>query len=137
CAVFLSSAILLLIKTLATHDGSSAVNHSKSSKKTIRKANTNIPSTWGDDQVHQSPPEMVVAINIKNYDQILWYKQLRNDKKLVFLGYISSTTKFPEAGVIMSGSADQDQTVELRIQDISVESSAVYFCAASIHNAAY
>ena len=101
------------------------------------------------DQVHQTPPEIVVAIesgptvtlecshSIKNYDQILWYKQLRNDKKLVFLGYISSTTKFPEAGVIMSGSADQDQTVELRIQDISVESSAVYFCAASIHNAAY
>ncbi|CAL8302078.1 unnamed protein product [Boreogadus saida] len=101
------------------------------------------------DQVHQTPPEMVVAIesgptvtlecfhSINNYDQILWYKQLRNDKQLVFLGYISSTTAFPEAGVIMSGSADQDQTVELRIQNISVESSAVYFCAARFHNAAY
>ena len=98
------------------------------------------------DQVHQTPPEMVVAIesgptvtlecshSIKNYDQILWYKQLRNDKKLVFLGYISSTTKFPEAGVIMSGSADQDQTVELRILNISMESSALYFCAARFHN---
>ncbi|CAL8297286.1 unnamed protein product [Arctogadus glacialis] len=50
------------------------------------------------DQVHQTPPEMVVAIesgptvtlecshSIKNYDQILWYKQLRNEKQLVFLG---------------------------------------------------
>ena len=31
----------------------------------------------------------------------------------------------------MDGSADQDKTATLAIQKISVESSAVYFCAAS------
>ena len=103
------------------------------------------------DQVHQTPPEMVVAIksgatvtlncshSIKDYDRILWYKQQRNDKQLKLLGNIYSTTANPEKGmdVEMSGSADQDKTASLTIQNISVESSAVYFCAARFHNAAY
>ncbi|KAK0140612.1 T cell receptor alpha variable 36/delta variable 7 [Merluccius polli] len=97
------------------------------------------------DQVHQTPTEMVVAIesgqtatlscshSIVNYNQILWYKQQRIDKKLEFLGYIWGTTAKPEEGTTfeMGGSANQDKTATLTIQNISVESSAVYFCAAS------
>ncbi|CAL8283868.1 unnamed protein product [Lota lota] len=102
------------------------------------------------DQVHQTPTEMVVAIesgqtvtlscshSIQNYNQILWYKQQHNDKQMELLGYMLSTTAYPEKGkaVAMEGSADQDQTARLTIQNIREESSAVYFCAASFHNAA-
>ena len=104
------------------------------------------------DQVHQNPPEMVVAIesgptvtlncshSIKDYNRILWYKQQSNDKltKLEYLGYIYVTAN-PEKGmdVAMSGSAEQNQTASLTIQNISVEKSAVYFCAARFHNAAF
>ena len=71
--------------------------------------------------------------SIDNYNQILWYKQQRIDKKLEFLGYILGTSPKPEKGmaVKMDGSADQGKTATLTIQNISVESSAVYFCAAS------
>ena len=77
--------------------------------------------------------------SIKDYDRILWYKQQDNNKQLEFLGYILATTANPEKGmdVAMSGSAEQNQTARLMIQNISVEKSAVYFCAASFHNAAY
>ena len=77
--------------------------------------------------------------SIENYNTILWYKQQCNNKQLKLLGYIYSTFATPEMGMDgeMSGSAGQHQTARLTIQNISVESSAVYFCAASIHNAAY
>ena len=101
------------------------------------------------DQVYQTPPEMVVAIesgptvtlncshSIKDYQRILWYKQKHNDKQLEYLGYISVNIAFPEKGVTMSGSAEQNQTTMLTIQNISMEKSAVYFCAARFHNAAF
>ncbi|CAL8297274.1 unnamed protein product [Arctogadus glacialis] len=112
---------------------------------------TVVSGASNSDKVHQTPPEMVVAIesramaplkcshSIKDYNRILWYKQQRNDKQLQFLGYIFLKDAIPEKGmdVAMSGSAEQDQIATLRIQNISVESSAVYFCAASFHNAAY
>ncbi|CAL8297264.1 unnamed protein product [Arctogadus glacialis] len=53
------------------------------------------------DQVHQTPPDMVVAIktgatvtlncshSIENYNTILWYKQQRNNKQLELLGVVS------------------------------------------------
>ena len=77
--------------------------------------------------------------SIKDYNIILWYKQQRNDKQLKFLGNIVGADEYAEKGmdVAMSGSADQHQTAMLMIQNISMESSAVYFCAASFHNAAY
>lgn len=103
------------------------------------------------DQVHQTPTEMVVAIgsrlpatlscyhSIETYNQILWYKQQRNNTQLELLGYIVGPSAFPEKGMnlTMGGSADQDQTATLTIQKIDLQSSAVYFCAASLHNAAY
>ena len=75
---------------------------------------------------------------IDGYNRILWYKQHRNDQ-LKFLGYIVGADAYAEKGmdVAMSGSADQHQTAMLMIQNISMESSAVYFCAARFHNATY
>ncbi|CAL8297280.1 unnamed protein product [Arctogadus glacialis] len=76
--------------------------------------------------------------SIENYEVILWYKQQRNDKQLELLGYIYTEIANPEKGmhVEMSGSAYRDQTARLTIQNISVETSAMYFCAARFHNAA-
>ena len=75
--------------------------------------------------------------SIKDYNQIFWYKQQRKNKQLELLGYLYVTKENLEKGmdVAMSGSAEQHQTASLTIQTISLESSAVYFCAASIHNA--
>ncbi|CAL8297277.1 unnamed protein product [Arctogadus glacialis] len=56
------------------------------------------------DQVHQTPPDMVVAIksgatvtlncshSIENYNTILWYKQQRNNKQLELLGNLISAS---------------------------------------------
>ena len=76
---------------------------------------------------------------IDGYNTILWYKQQRNDRLLKFLGNIVGADEYAEKGmdVAMSGSADQHQTAMLMIQNISMESSAVYFCAARFHNATY
>ncbi|CAL8302098.1 unnamed protein product [Boreogadus saida] len=111
---------------------------------------TVVSGASNSDKVHQTPPEMIVAIaskmatlscshSIQDYNRILWYKQKRNDKRLEFLGYMIATDANPEKGmaVAMSGSAEEDKNATLRIQNISVESSAVYFCAASFHNAAH
>ena len=103
------------------------------------------------NQVHQTPPEMVVAIgseamvtlncshSIVNYNQFFWYKQ-RSNKQLELLGNLYVTNENLEKGIMdvaMSGNAEPNKTAELRIKNIRVESSAVYFCAASFHNAAY
>ena len=76
---------------------------------------------------------------IENYERILWYKQQHNDKQLKLLGNLFTTAANTEKGidVVISGSAYKDQMATLTIPNIGVESSAVYFCAASFHNAAY
>ena len=76
--------------------------------------------------------------SIKDYD-IFWFKQQRNDKQLKLLGSLFTTQGNPEKGIdiVLSGSAYEDQTGTLTIPNLSVDSSAVYFCAASFHNAAY
>ncbi|KAL6105177.1 uncharacterized protein ACO6RY_06766 [Pungitius sinensis] len=100
------------------------------------------------EQVHQTPadiykkPEEKATINcshsITNYNQIFWYKQ-SSDSKLQFLGYVFQTLRNPEPGlnVEMDGSADKDQICHLTIEGLALNSSAVYFCAASLHSAAH
>ncbi|CAL8289114.1 unnamed protein product [Gadus morhua 'NCC'] len=111
---------------------------------------TVVSGASNSDKVHQTPPEMIVAIaskmptlscshSIQGYNRILWYKQHRNDKLLKLLGYMIATDANPEKemAVVMSGSAEEGKNATLEIQNIIMESSAVYFCAASFHNAAY
>lgn len=92
------------------------------------------------DQVYQTPADMYnkgqtakikCSHSIENYNQILWYKQMK-DGKLQFLGYMYSKDGYPEAGlnVKIEGSANKDKTCTLTIEGLNPNSSAVYFCAA-------
>ncbi|XP_078145579.1 M1-specific T cell receptor beta chain-like isoform X9 [Centroberyx gerrardi] len=93
------------------------------------------------DQVYQTPADMYnkpgetaklnCSHSIQSYDQILWYKQSKN-KQMQFLGYMFADNGNPETGipVKMDGSANKDETSTLTIEGLSLNSSAVYFCAA-------
>lgn len=98
------------------------------------------------DQVNQIPaqiyskPEESAEIkcshSIKGYNQILWYKQAENGQ-FQFLGYMLAGSAVPEAGldVKFGGSANEGSTATIIISRLSLGSSAVYFCAASLHGA--
>ncbi|XP_049452753.1 M1-specific T cell receptor beta chain-like [Epinephelus fuscoguttatus] len=96
------------------------------------------------DQVFQTPADIysmpgqpakiTCHHTIPTYNQILWYKQSKT--QLQFLGYVYYKDRYPEAGlgVKMEGVADKDQNCTLTIEGLSLNSSAVYFCAARLHN---
>ncbi|XP_026196293.1 uncharacterized protein LOC113148717 [Anabas testudineus] len=97
------------------------------------------------DQVHQTPTDIInipgqtatitCSHSIDSYDQILWYKQ--SNSQLQFLGYYYVERAYPETGedVKMDGGANKNQNCTLTIPKL--EHSAVYFCAASLHNATH
>uniref|UniRef100_A0A3Q3X2J8 Immunoglobulin V-set domain-containing protein n=1 Tax=Mola mola TaxID=94237 RepID=A0A3Q3X2J8_MOLML len=97
------------------------------------------------DKVHQSPAEMLhnreetAKINcshsIQDYNYIYWYK-LTEDRQMQLLGYMYNNDGNPEAGsgVKIEGGARKDQTCTLTIEGLGLNSSAVYFCAASLHS---
>uniref|UniRef100_A0A3Q2FZ69 Immunoglobulin V-set domain-containing protein n=1 Tax=Cyprinodon variegatus TaxID=28743 RepID=A0A3Q2FZ69_CYPVA len=97
------------------------------------------------ERVHQTPSDLHKEIeqtvkisclhNIKNCDQILWYKQIKN-KELEFLGRMLANIGYPEKGATMriDGNANKGQTCTLTIERLRLNSSAVYFCAASKHS---
>ncbi|MEQ2231269.1 hypothetical protein ILYODFUR_037801 [Ilyodon furcidens] len=112
---------------------------------------TSVSATLGSslsDQVHQTPAEMfhkpggAALINcshsIESYNQILWYKH-SNNKQMEFLGYmnIMFETLEPGVNVKISGNANKDKICTLTVEDLSVDSSAIYFCAARYHSASY
>ncbi|KAK2892166.1 hypothetical protein Q8A73_017831 [Channa argus] len=96
------------------------------------------------DQVHQKPADIYTQqgesakINcshtISSYNRIYWYKQ--SNRQLQFLGYMYLSNGYPEDGltVKMAGSANKDEICTLTIEGLSLNSSAVYFCAASRHS---
>ena len=73
--------------------------------------------------------------SIDSYNVILWYKQI-NNRQLQLLGYMVGDSELPEpgSGVKMDGSANKDQNCTLTIEGLNLNSSAVYFCAASLHS---
>ncbi|TKS87117.1 Immunoglobulin lambda variable 1-40 [Collichthys lucidus] len=94
------------------------------------------------DQVHQTPAEIYnkpgergrisCLHSIDSYNQILWYKQ-KEDGQMQLLGYMFMNDGYSEDGVnvMMEGSANKDKTCTLTTEELSMNSSAVYFCAAS------
>ncbi|XP_019727816.1 uncharacterized protein LOC109517231 [Hippocampus comes] len=93
--------------------------------------------------VHQTPPylmkkveddtnELSCSHSITDYDVILWYKQDRGGA-MELLGYLNQ--KFPVVEDHWNGkfafSGDARQQSNLIINDLRINDSAVYFCAAS------
>lgn len=74
---------------------------------------------------------------IKNFDRMNWYRQ--SGRGMQLLGYMNFNTGYPQdgLGVNISGSALAGQTCTLAVERLSVRSSAVYYCAASLHADAY
>ncbi len=93
------------------------------------------------DQVFQKPADIYkktgeeakikCSHSIENFDRIYWYKQ--SNRQLQFLGYFYYTDGYPEKGVnvTMEGGSSKGQTCTLIIKELDLNSSAVYFCAAS------
>lgn len=75
--------------------------------------------------------------NIKNYDRINWYRQ--SDRELQLLGYMNFNTGSPTEGlgVKLNGSALQGMTCNLTVEWLNANSSAVYYCASSLHTDVY
>lgn len=80
---------------------------------------------------------MKCSHSVQSYNQILWYKRSERGG-LTLLGYMYLDNSNPEPGVnlLMEGSADKDRSCTLTLKELSVSSSAVYFCAATYHSAA-
>ncbi|KAI5611421.1 hypothetical protein C0J50_11833, partial [Silurus asotus] len=91
--------------------------------------------------VFQTPPDLIknlneiaeikCAHNVSSYNQILWYKHIQ-DTRFTFMGYILATSLKPEAEfetkIKLSG--DGSKNGSLTIASVSVNDSAVYYCAA-------
>ncbi|KAL7862347.1 hypothetical protein SRHO_G00137880 [Serrasalmus rhombeus] len=90
--------------------------------------------------VVQNPPDLIknqndtaeikCAHSVTNYERILWYKHTQTTK-LKFMGYLNNQFPNPEtefAKISLSG--DGRNNGSLIISRLSVNDSAVYFCAA-------
>uniref|UniRef100_A0A3B5R179 Ig-like domain-containing protein n=1 Tax=Xiphophorus maculatus TaxID=8083 RepID=A0A3B5R179_XIPMA len=100
------------------------------------------------DQIVQIPADMFkspgetakisCSHSIPDYDRVLWYKQSKlHEMKL--LGYMLGDNGYPEKelNVNIDGSANRDKNSTLTVTELSPDSSAVYYCAARYHSAAY
>ncbi|CAG5866805.1 unnamed protein product, partial [Menidia menidia] len=99
------------------------------------------------NKVHQTPadalhrPGEAAVINcshsINSYDRIFWYKQMKNQIHL--LGYMNSHLGFPEKGVkaAITGSSSKGRVCTITVEDLEVNSSAVYFCVADYHSSSF
>uniref|UniRef100_A0A3B4WTT7 Ig-like domain-containing protein n=1 Tax=Seriola lalandi dorsalis TaxID=1841481 RepID=A0A3B4WTT7_SERLL len=70
-----------------------------------------------------------------NYNQILWYKQSNRQLQLLGNCYLNSGNTEDGVDVKIEGGANKGENCTLTIERLN--SSAVYFCAASYHSASY
>ncbi|CAJ1074722.1 immunoglobulin lambda-1 light chain-like [Xyrichtys novacula] len=99
----------------------------------------NITQTRGDIFTKTGNPAIMTCRHtVSSFNRILWYKQLKS-KEIQFLGNMFGGSDFPEdkTEVKIEGNANANKNCTLTILAVDLNSSAVYFCAASIHNASY
>lgn len=70
--------------------------------------------------------------SIQDYNRIYFYKQ-SHDRRMQLLGYMNVDYGYLKAGVdvTIKGSATKGKTCTITISELRLNSSAVYFCAAS------
>ena len=88
--------------------------------------------------IHQKPgatAKIHCSHSIQNYNQIFWYKKSNLELQLLGYMYVNNANLEDGTGVTIEGDASKDKTCTLTFKDLSRKSSAVYFCAASIHTA--
>ncbi|XP_077416081.1 T cell receptor beta chain MC.7.G5-like [Vanacampus margaritifer] len=97
--------------------------------------------------VTQTPADIIDSVGrsatiscshtIKTYDQILWYRQRGIDMQLIgYLYYQTVTIEPGQEDVKIEGSGQANKMCNMIIPELRLNSSAVYFCAASYHGAA-
>ncbi|XDV43638.1 hypothetical protein PO909_012082, partial [Leuciscus waleckii] len=102
-----------------------------------------VPGEKVDMTVHQKPYDLIINDGgesheikcfhkIPSYDRLLWYKQSKS-KELTFMGYLLGDTGYPEKDfkdkIKIEGDANKFHG-SLTLISPTLESSAVYFCAA-------
>ncbi len=95
--------------------------------------------------IHQTPNDLITdpaqseelhCSHYSSYSVMLWYKQKRSEG-LELLGYLVGSTdtiedKFKNK-ITLGGNANKNSV--LKLERLSPDDSAVYFCAASMHSA--
>lgn len=70
--------------------------------------------------------------NIASYFQMMWYKQIQGTMGLKLMGYLNGETESKEAEftnkIFLKGNGRKNGT--LTIEKLTLNDSAVYFCAA-------
>lgn len=89
-------------------------------------------------KIQEDSADVQCVHNISTYNTILWYKQSQ-DRGLTLLGNVYRKTKnkedkFNKKIELIEGSGVNEKNV-ITIKNLSVDDTAVYFCAASEHSA--
>ncbi|XP_029973391.1 uncharacterized protein LOC115407179 [Salarias fasciatus] len=124
--VFTDNIVNMILIFLISHFLSLLVSGSSSTER-VSQTPPNIHSKPGEKA------EIYCSHSIDSYNTILWYKQSQGELQL--LGYMFLTDGYPEPGldVKMHGDANKNKNSTLTMEKLQVNSSAVYFCAASYH----
>ncbi|KAF7704658.1 hypothetical protein HF521_021730, partial [Silurus meridionalis] len=93
-------------------------------------------------RVEQSPPDIIqnhtdfaqlyCSYAVKNFEQILWYKQSM-ENNLIYLGYQNVKYTYSEKDTRINLGKDKIRSATFNINSLTAKDSGVYFCAVQIH----
>ncbi|KAI7804399.1 hypothetical protein IRJ41_008538 [Triplophysa rosa] len=96
------------------------------------KAKLTVTQTPQDLITYGGSLEISCSHNIPNYDRLLWYTQSKA-KELIFMGYLLGENGYPEEvfqkKIKIHGNANKYEGF-LTVYNLTLEHSAIYFCAA-------
>lgn len=94
-------------------------------------------------RVEQSPPYLIknhtesallhCSYAVKNFEQILWYRQSK-EMKLIYLGYQNIKYTYSEQDAKINLDEDTNSNATLTITNLVAKDSSVYFCVVQIHS---